>query len=129
MRKTLVALAVLLAACSDNKGINSHDWSGEPSQPISQYQWHQVSPKELQAHCNTPTIRTNAACVIRVYGHVNGPTCLVYSDMSEQAAHNATVYTITGFPQVLPWGERETLWLHEVKGHCYLGLNHPMGAK
>lgn len=119
-----VVSGFLVSGCavfeSPKNSQNQYTWDGPPSKPIAQYEWVQVSSREIQNICSFKYEPAEAGCVVRLYGHPNGPTCMIFSTLSEADAHRRFSVSLTGVPL-------ESHWHHEVVEHCFNGKNHRIG--
>lgn len=118
---SLLAASCLLSACAvfdPPPGAQlGHTWDGPRAAPIAQHIWEVDTPENVRNRCAFHVETSIMACAIRLYGHPDGPRCLVISNLTEEEAKRTWFRTPTGAP-------RETVWDHEVGMHCRQGLNH-----
>lgn len=118
---SLLAASCFLSACAvfdPPPGAQlGNTWDGPRATPIAEHIWEVDTPENVKNRCSFHIEHSIMACAIRLYGHPDGPRCLVISNLTEADAKVTWLRSLTGAPV-------ETLWDHEVGMHCRRGLSH-----
>ena len=142
--KTLT-VALLLSGCAllDAPGSQiGHQWElPAGTVEFKRHEWHHVNDgnagkfcgPDVTAHecvrrlCSFKYQSATKACSIRLNGHPDGPTALIFATMSEADARNTPIYSITGRSvQASCDGTPDNFWKHEVVCHGFKGYVHPV---
>lgn len=142
--KTILAAALLLSGCAlfDAPGSQiGHQWElPAGTVEFKRYEWHHVNDgnagkfcgPDVTAHecvrrlCSFKFQSATKACTIRLQGHPDGPTAVIFATMSEAQAAHTPIRTITGTVQSSCDGTPDNFFRHEVVCHGLKGFRHPV---
>ena len=144
MKLPTLTAALLLSGCAllDSPGSQiGHQWElPAGTVEFKRYEWHHVHDGNVGKYCGTDVTALECvrrlcsfkfqsatkACTIRLNGHPDGPTALIFATMSEADAERTPIYGITGAVQSSCDGKPDNFAKHERDCHGIKGFRHPV---